>query len=68
MIIGDDVWIGMDATILDFTSKVGCKEKNIIFNNYKDYNYDFNTLFLGAIFDRKKAIEIGGFNISSSYI
>ncbi|WP_294130168.1 glycosyltransferase family 2 protein [uncultured Clostridium sp.] len=54
--------------INDFTSKVECNEKNIIFSNYKDYNYDFNTLFLGAIFDREKAIEIGGFNISSSYI
>ena len=44
------------------------KEEQILYKDYKDFNFGLATLFLGAIFNREKAMEIGGFAVDQSYV
>ena len=53
--------------INNYSQRVTINEKYLTRRTYKDYNFGFVTVFLGGLFSREKAMEIGGFYISTSY-
>lgn len=55
------------CNINKYSQSIRLNKKYVRFNNYKDYNFGFKEFLLGAVFDREKAIKIGGFKPKESY-
>lgn len=51
-----------------YSEKVNINKKQIKYKGFRDFNLGFNAMFLGAIFNRDKAIEIGGFVADRAWV
>lgn len=55
-------------SILKYNDEINYKVDKLKVLDYRDYNFAFVTRFLGGIFDKEAAIDIGGFEIDQSLI